>query len=91
MRKIIDEVKRFPEVEKAIIDLLENNGGLSDYITLQRLLPDVSGRKFRVSASLLIEDGKIKTGPVEEVKTMIQCKETLKASALSVSILLVQE
>ena len=92
MEKTREELERFPEVEEAIIDLLEDNNGLSDYITLQRLLPDVSGRQFRVSTSLLIEDGKIKTGPTKKIRAVAKCKGTLvETSALSASITLVQE
>ena len=91
MQKIKGEIERFPKVEEAIIESLKSTGGLSDYTTLQRLLPNVSTKEFFISTYFLIKDGIIKDGSLEEIKTMFQLdKNTLiETPALSKSIVLV--
>ncbi|MCK4592280.1 hypothetical protein KAT63_02440 [Candidatus Parcubacteria bacterium] len=93
MQQIKEEIERFPEVEKRIIELLESKKGLSDYSTLQNLLPNVSDKEFFISTHFLIEDGKIKDGSLEKIKTLVQWdKNTLvEAPALSRLIMLVKE
>ena len=93
MKKPEEGTERFPEVEKAIIDLLESKNGRSNYIILQRSIPNVDGREFRISISLLVRDGKIKIGPLEEIETVskLDKRMILESSTLSISIILVQE
>ena len=93
MREIKKEIERSPKVEKAIIELLKSKGGLSDYTTLQNLLPNVSTKEFFISTHFLIKEGKIKDGSLEEIETLVQLKrETfVEAPALSRSIILEKE
>ena len=92
MKEPKEKAERYPEIEKSIIELLESKNGLSDFITLQKLFSDADGRKFRLSIGLLIKDGRIKNGSLEEVEAIVQCKGTpVETSVLSASIILVQE
>lgn len=91
MEKLNEESEHFPEVKDAIIKLLESNGRQSNYIALQKLLPDVNGREFRVSMSSLLIGGEIKTGHLEEIEVTSQCDKRmiLGKPAFSVIIILI--
>jgi hypothetical protein len=92
MQETEEEIKRFPEVEKIIIDLLKSKNKVSDYLTLQTLLPNVSTEEFFVSTRFLIKDGLIKDGSLEKIKTLVQWDEKtlIEAPGLSRLIILVK-
>jgi len=76
-----EESERFPEVEKIIIETLEDQGGVSDYSTLQDLLPGVPIDQFLLSMCYLTREGTIIEGDIREVKCFVGVGEMLVAGA----------
>lgn len=73
----MDNVERFPDVEKVIIETLMIRGRVSDYSTLQDLLPGVSIHEFLMSMCHLQREGKVKEGDLKEVGCFVNVENTL--------------
>jgi len=84
-----EELERYPEVEKAIVELLESKNGLSDYATLQTLMPKIGTKEFFISTHHLIEGGVIKDGPLKEIKALVQWNENMLVEAPGLSRLII--
>lgn len=84
-----EELPRFPEIEKAIIETLKSRKGISDYTTLQNLMPRVTFEEFFISTHHLIEDEIIKDGSLKEIKALVQWGENMLVEGTGLSRLII--
>ena len=67
----LENLERFPEIERAIIEALEEKGGKSDFSTLENLFPRIETKKFVISLHFLEKEGLIKEGKLANNTTLV--------------------
>lgn len=78
-RKEEEAMERYPEIEQAILKVLEDQGGESDYLALGDSLPEVPIEWLIISLFYLQKDGIIEHGAPKVVESVVSCGNELVA------------